>query len=78
LVSFFVTLCLQKTPVSRFIIGYCGAVTSAVGIAVSRFTFDGTVFVKMQPIVTDILWSVCECCEKLFDGFMCESFLKQH
>jgi len=25
---------LQKTPVSRFVLGYCGAVTSAVGIAV--------------------------------------------
>jgi len=28
-------LLLQKTPVSRFVLGYCGAVTSAVSIAVS-------------------------------------------
>ncbi len=28
-------LCFQPTPTSRFVMGYVGAVTSAVGIAVS-------------------------------------------
>ena len=28
----------QKTPMSRFLLGYCGAVTSAVGIAVCTST----------------------------------------
>ena len=58
LIYYFFAFCLQKTPVSRFIIGYCGAVTSAVGIAVGRFVFIVMVVVVVVVVVVDILCSL--------------------
>jgi len=71
LLSICCSLLLQKTPVSRFIIGYCGAVTSAVGIAVRRFLFAVSLLLlgRIAVLYVDaayryclssvVCWSVC-------------------